>query len=146
LRHPKAISSIKELANGKFQEVIDDTINPNKVKKIVFCTGKFYYELLAEREILNREDVAIVRIEQLFPLHLGKVQEVINKYPNVEKYVWAQEEPKNMGAWGFMAQRLDIVKLEVSARPYNSVPAPGSSTRDRARQRLVIEDVFDINN
>ncbi|RED50535.1 2-oxoglutarate dehydrogenase E1 component [Seonamhaeicola aphaedonensis] len=144
LRHPKAVSSIKELANGAFQEIIDDTINPDKVKKLVFCTGKFYYELLEERESLNREDVAIVRIEQLFPLHYDKIQEVIKKYPNVEKYIWAQEEPKNMGAWGFMAQRLNIVKLEVCSRPYNSVPAPGSSTRDRARQRRVIEDVFDI--
>ncbi|TWO32216.1 2-oxoglutarate dehydrogenase E1 component [Seonamhaeicola sediminis] len=145
LRHPKAVSSIKELANGEFQEIIDDTIHPDKVKKLVFCTGKFYYELLEEREKLNREDVAIVRIEQLFPLHFDKIQEVINKYSNVEKYIWAQEEPKNMGAWGFMTQRLDIVKLEVCSRPYNSVPAPGSSTRDRARQRRVIEDVFDIN-
>lgn len=146
LRHPKAISSIKELANGEFQEIIDDTINPDNVKKLVFCTGKFYYELLEERETLNREDVALVRIEQLFPLHTDKIQAIINKYPNVERYVWAQEEPKNMGAWGHMAQRLDLVKLEVNARPYNSVPAPGSSTRDKARQRRVIKDVFDIKD
>ncbi|WP_282133907.1 2-oxoglutarate dehydrogenase E1 component [Seonamhaeicola maritimus] len=143
LRHPKAVSSIKELANGKFEEVIDDTINPDKVKKLVFCTGKFYYELLAEREVLNRKDVALIRMEQLFPLHLDRIQEIISRYPNAEKYIWAQEEPKNMGAWGFMAQRLDIVKLEVCARPYNSVPAPGSSARDKRRQRQVIMDVFD---
>ncbi|TXG37427.1 2-oxoglutarate dehydrogenase E1 component [Seonamhaeicola maritimus] len=143
LRHPKAVSSIKELANGKFEEVIDDTMNPDKVKKLVFCTGKFYYELLAEREVLNRKDVALIRMEQLFPLHLDRIQEIISRYPNAEKYIWAQEEPKNMGAWGFMAQRLDIVKLEVCARPYNSVPAPGSSARDKRRQRQVIMDVFD---
>ncbi|WP_248724307.1 2-oxoglutarate dehydrogenase E1 component [Seonamhaeicola sp. ML3] len=144
LRHPKAVSPLKDLAGGEFQEVIPDTINPDKVKKVVFCTGKFYYELLAEREEQNREDLAIVRIEQLFPLHLDKIQKVVDSYPNAEKYIWAQEEPKNMGAWGFMAQRLDIVKLEVCARPYNSVPAPGSSARDKARQRKVIEDVFSI--
>ncbi|MFV9551580.1 2-oxoglutarate dehydrogenase E1 component [Algibacter sp. PT7-4] len=143
LRHPKAVSSIKELASGKFEEVIDDTINPKNVKKLVFCTGKFYYDLLEERENLGREDIALVRIEQLFPLHLDKIQQAINRYPNVENYVWAQEEPKNMGAWSYMLQRLDIVKLQVCSRPYSSVPAPGSSTRDKRRQKRVIDSVFD---
>ncbi|WP_298493399.1 2-oxoglutarate dehydrogenase E1 component [uncultured Algibacter sp.] len=144
LRHPKAVSSIKELASGKFEEVIDDTISPNNVKKLVFCTGKFYYDLLAEREELGRDDVALVRIEQLFPLHYKKIQKVIERYPNVENYVWAQEEPKNMGAWSHMLQRFDLVKLEVCSRPYNSVPAPGSSTRDKRRQKRVIYAVFNI--
>ena len=142
LRHAKAVSSLSELAEGSFQEVIDDTINPEKAKKLVFCTGKFYYDLLAEREILETEEVALVRIEQLFPLHLDKIQEVINRYPNIEKYIWAQEEPKNMGAWTHMLQRMDLVKLECVSRPYNSVPAPGSSTRDKNRQRRVIDTVF----
>ena len=112
------------------------------MKKLVFCTGKFYYELVAEREKLEREDVALVRIEQLFPLHLEKIQQVIDRYPNVENYVWAQEEPKNMGAWSFMLQRLDLVKLEVAARDYAAAPAPGSSTRDKRRQQKVIDSVF----
>ncbi|WP_298550124.1 2-oxoglutarate dehydrogenase E1 component [uncultured Algibacter sp.] len=142
LRHPKAVSSLKELASGQFEEIIDDTIKPTNVKKLVFCTGKFYYDLLAEREDLGRNDVALVRIEQLFPLHLEKIQNVIDKYQNVENYVWAQEEPKNMGAWSHMAQRMDLVKLEVASRPYSSVPAPGSSTRDKRRQRGVINQVF----
>ncbi|MEP3838356.1 MAG: 2-oxoglutarate dehydrogenase E1 component [Algibacter sp.] len=142
LRHPKAVSSLKELASGQFEEVIDDTVNPKNVKKLVFCTGKFYYDLLAEREELDRDDVALVRIEQLFPLHIEKIQNVIDKYPHVENYVWAQEEPKNMGAWSHMLQRLDMVKLEVASRPYSSVPAPGSSTRDKRRQRRVIDAVF----
>jgi len=144
LRHPKAISSLNELVNGDFKEVIDDTINPEKVKRLVFCTGKFYYDLLAEREKLNREDVALVRIEQLFPLHLDKIQQVIDRYPNVKEYIWAQEEPKNMGAWSFMAQRMDLVKLKVISRPYNSVPAPGSGTRDKRRQQRVIDTVFEV--
>ena len=143
LRHPKAVSSLEELAAGGFQEVIDDTVNPKGVKKLVFCTGKFYYDLLAEREELKTENVALVRIEQLFPLHTQKIQDVINKYPNVEKYVWAQEEPKNMGAWSYIAQRMDLVKLEVCSRAYSSVPAPGSSTRDKRRQQRVIDAVFD---
>ena len=142
LRHPKAVSSIKDLSTGQFEEVIDDTINPTNVKKLVFCTGKFYYDLLAEREELGNDSVALVRLEQLFPLHLEKIQAVIDRYPNIEKYVWAQEEPKNMGAWSHMAQRMDLVKLEVSSRPYSSVPAPGSSTRDKRRQRRVIDEVF----
>ena len=142
LRHPKAVSSIADLASGEFEEVIDDTINPENVKKLVFCTGKFYYDLLAEREELEREDVALVRIEQLFPLHLHKIQSVIDKYSNIENYIWAQEEPKNMGAWMHMAQRMNLVKLEVVSRSYSSVPAPGSSTRDKRRQRRVIDEVF----
>jgi len=142
LRHPKATSSINELANGNFEEVIDDIIDSKHVKKLVFCTGKFYYDLQAERELLERNDVALVRIEQLFPLHLERIQEVINRYPNVENYIWAQEEPKNMGAWSHMVQRMDLVKLEVASRPYSSVPAPGSSTRDKRRQRRVINEVF----
>ncbi|MEL0651464.1 2-oxoglutarate dehydrogenase E1 component [Algibacter sp. TI.3.09] len=142
LRHPKAVSSLSDLASGQFEEVIDDTINPTNVKKLVFCTGKFYYDLLAEREELGNEDVALVRIEQLFPLHLEKIQSVIDRYPNIEHYVWAQEEPRNMGAWSHMAQRMDLVKLEVASRPFNSVPAPGSSTRDKRRQRRVIDEVF----
>ena len=142
LRHPKAVSSINELADGGFQEVIDDTINTNAVTKMVFCTGKFYYELLAERELLQRNDIALIRIEQLFPLHLEKIQQVIDRYPNVKNYVWAQEEPKNMGAWTHMLLRLDLVKLEVASRGFAAVPAPGSSTRDKRRQRRVIDSVF----
>jgi 2-oxoglutarate dehydrogenase E1 component len=146
LRHPQAVSSMNELVNGQFNEIIDDTIKPEKVKRLVFCTGKFYYDLLAAREKLNNEEVALVRVEQLFPLHLDKIQQAINRYPNVKDYVWAQEEPKNMGAWSFMAQRMDLVKLRPITRPYNSVPAPGSGTRDKRRQQRVIDEVFDFGN
>ncbi|MCL7753870.1 2-oxoglutarate dehydrogenase E1 component [Polaribacter sp. Z022] len=142
LRHPKAVNSIEDLATGEFQEVIDDTLNPNGVKKLVFCMGKFYYDLLAEREENKREDVALVRIEQLFPLHLEKLQQVIDKYPNVTEYIWAQEEPRNMGAWSFMLERLDLVKLNVRSRKYYAVPAAGSSTRFKKRHQAVIDSVF----
>ena len=142
LRHPKAVNSIEDLATGEFQEVIDDTLNPNGVKKLVFCMGKFYYDLLAEREENKREDVALVRIEQLFPLHLEKLQKVIDKYPNVTEYIWAQEEPRNMGAWSFMLERLDLVKLNVRSRKYYAVPAAGSSTRFKKRHQAVIDSVF----
>ena len=142
LRHPKVVSTVEDLATGEFQEVIDDTINPDKVKKLVFCMGKFYYDLLEEREILERDDVALVRIEQLFPLHLEKLQKVIDRYPNVVNYVWAQEEPRNMGAWSFMLERFDLVKLNVCSRKYYAVPAAGSSTRFKKRHKAVIDSVF----
>ena len=142
LRHPKAVNTIEDLATGEFQEVIDDTLNPSKVTKLVFCMGKFYYDLLAEREILEREDVAFVRIEQLFPLHLEKIQRVIDRYPAVKEYIWAQEEPRNMGAWSFMLERLELVKLNVRSRKYYAVPAAGSSTRFKKRHKAVIDSVF----
>ncbi|CAL2094074.1 subunit of E1(0) component of 2-oxoglutarate dehydrogenase [Tenacibaculum sp. 190524A02b] len=143
LRLPKAVSSMEELANGTFQEVIDDTIEVSKVKKMVFCMGKFYYDLLAEREALEREDVALVRIEQLFPLNNAKIKEIMNKYPNVERYVWAQEEPKNMGAWGYMLERFENARLECASRGYHSAPAAGSSARYTRRHKAVLAQVFD---
>ncbi|MCH3883959.1 2-oxoglutarate dehydrogenase E1 component [Tenacibaculum aquimarinum] len=144
LRHPKAVNTIEELAEGGFNEVIDDTINPKNVTKMVFCMGKFYYDMLAEREQLGREDVALVRIEQLFPLHEEKIKAVIANYPNAERYVWAQEEPKNMGAWGYMLERFDFVdRLEVASRGYQAAPAAGSSTRYKKRHQEVLDKVFD---
>ncbi len=142
LRHPKAVNSIQELANGEFQEVIDDTLNPEGIKKMVFCMGKFYYDLLEEREKLEREDVALIRIEQLFPLHKEKIQTIIDRYPNVEEYIWAQEEPRNMGAWSYMLQRFELKNLSVCSRKYYAVPAAGSSTRFKKRHKAVIDSVF----
>lgn len=142
LRHPKVVNTIEELATGEFQEVIDDTLDTKNVKKLVFCMGKFYYDLLEERENLKRDDVALIRIEQLFPLHLEKIQKVIDRYPNVTEYIWAQEEPRNMGAWSFMLERLELVKLNVRSRKYYAVPAAGSSTRFKKRHKAVIDSVF----
>ena len=143
LRHPKVVSNLNELATGEFLTVIDDVINPEKVKKLVFCTGKFYYDLVAEREKLNRDDVALVRLEQLFPLDNNRLKEIISRYKNIEKYIWAQEEPKNMGAWSYILQRFELVKLEVASLPYYAVPAAGSSTRFKIRHQRVINKVFE---
>ncbi|MGI9569310.1 MAG: 2-oxoglutarate dehydrogenase E1 component, partial [Desulfobulbia bacterium] len=115
LRHPKAVSAMEVFSKGGFQEVIDDTIPKNSVKSLVFCTGKFYYDLLEKREELVRNDIALIRIEQLFPLHLDKLQEIIDSYPNANKYTWAQEEPENMGAWTYMLHRFRSVRLEVAS-------------------------------
>ena len=143
LRLPKAVNPIEDLANGTFQEVIDDTVDTAKVKKMVFCTGKFYYDMLEKREELGREDVALIRIEQLFPLHNDKIKEVMDRYPNVERYVWAQEEPKNMGSWGYMLERFELAKLECASRDYHSAPAAGSSARYKRRHQRVLDKVFD---
>ncbi|MCF6222619.1 MAG: 2-oxoglutarate dehydrogenase E1 component [Flavobacteriaceae bacterium] len=143
LRHPLAVSKIKDFTEGEFKEVIDDNVNPDKVKRMVFVTGKFYYDLLAEREKLQREDIALIRIEQLFPLHKDKIQKVIDKYSHVEDYIWAQEEPRNMGAWSYMLQRFELKDLKVRSRKFYSVPATGSATRFKRRHQRVIESVFD---
>ncbi|WP_457617093.1 2-oxoglutarate dehydrogenase E1 component [Lutibacter sp.] len=145
LRHPLAVSKLDEFANGSFQEVIDDTLNPENVTKLVFCTGKFYYDLLAERTKLENNTIALIRIEQLFPLHLEKLKQIIAKYPNAKKYVWAQEEPENMGACSFMLQRFKLVNLEIASQPFYAVPAAGSSARFKRRHQRVINKVFETN-
>ena len=146
LRHPLVISSIEELTNGYFQEVIDDAqVNPQEVRTLVFCSGRFYYDLLAEREKLNRQDVALVRIEQLFPLPVEQLKEVIARYPNVTDYVWAQEDPKNMGAYAYMLMNFDLVKWRLAAMNAYAAPAPGSPARHKARHQEAINKVFSPN-
>lgn len=144
LRHPLAVSSVEEFANGNFQEVIDDTaVNAKEVKTVVFCTGKFYYDLLAEREEKGRNDVALVRIEQLFPLPVEQLKEVLAKYPNADDFVWAQEEPKNMGAYGYMLMNFNEVKFRLASPKAYSAPAAGSYTRSKKRHANAIAMVFD---
>jgi 2-oxoglutarate dehydrogenase E1 component len=145
LRHPLVVSSVDEFANGSFQMVIDDTkAKVDKVKTLVFVTGKFYYDLLEQREELKRDDVALVRIEQLFPLPEKQIRGAIAKYKNADDHVWAQEEPRNMGAYGHLLMNLDEVKTfrTASRRPYGA-PAAGSSVRSKKRHQEVIDFVFD---
>ncbi|MEZ4857581.1 MAG: 2-oxoglutarate dehydrogenase E1 component [Flavobacteriaceae bacterium] len=144
LRHPKVVSTKEELATGEFHEVIDDTsVVKTNVTSLVFCTGKFYYDLLERREENGRTDVALVRIEQLFPLALDKIAAIIKTYPKVTDYVWAQEEPKNMGAWGYLLMNFTLVKLRLASRNVYSSPAAGSSTRSKSRHKKVIDSVFE---
>jgi 2-oxoglutarate dehydrogenase E1 component len=146
LRHPSCVSTQDELANGSFQETIDDTsVDKSKVKTVVFCTGKFYYDILAEREKLERNDVALVRIEQLFPLPTEQLKAIIATYPNADDYVWAQEEPKNMGAYSYMLVNFDLVPWRLASLKNYSAPASGSHTRDRRRHADAIRMVFDKN-
>jgi 2-oxoglutarate dehydrogenase E1 component len=146
LRHPQCISTQDDLANGSFQETIDDvTVDKSKVKTVVFCTGKFYYDILAEREKLERNDVALVRIEQLFPLPTEQLKAIIASYPNADDYVWAQEEPKNMGAYSYMLVNFDLVPWRLASLKNYAAPASGSHTRDRRRHADAIRMVFDKN-
>jgi 2-oxoglutarate dehydrogenase E1 component len=145
LRHPKAVSTVAELANGSFKEVLDDDLaDIKKVKSLVFCTGKFYYDLLAVKEELNREDVALVRVEQLFPLPDKQMDQIIKKYKNADDVVWAQEEPRNMGAWSHLMMHYPAShKFRVASRRFYAAPAAGSAIRSKMRHQQVIDYVFD---
>jgi 2-oxoglutarate dehydrogenase E1 component len=147
LRSPLCVSTVDDLVNGGFQEVIDDPNVKNKkdIKTLVFCTGKFYYDIATERENLKRNDVALVRIEQLFPLPVAQLKEIITQYPNADDYVWAQEEPKNMGAYSYMLMNFDLVKWRLASLKAYASPAAGSHTRDRRRHADAIRMVFDKN-
>ena len=145
LRHPMVISKVDDFANGGFKLVIDDNLaNVDKVNTLVFVSGKFYYDLIAERERLGFENFAIVRIEQLFPLPKTHIRSIISKYKNVNDIVWAQEEPINMGAYTHLLINLkEATNFRVAARRFYSATAAGSSARFLKRHREVIDYVFD---
>lgn len=145
LRHPLAVSSADEMAKGQFQEILDDPNASDKkaIKTLVFCTGKVYYDIIEKREELGRNDVAVVRLEQLFPLATEQIKEIIASYPNVDDYVWAQEEPKNMGAYSYMLMNFDLVKLRLASPKAYSAPAAGSYERSKKRQKNAIAMIFD---
>ena len=145
LRHPKAVSGIEDFSKGKFMPVIDkNTVDVSKTDRLVFCSGKFYYDLLEFQEKNNIKDTALVRLEQLFPLPELEIQDVLNKYSNAKDIVWAQEEPRNMGAWSHLLLHLDKARdFRVASRRFYSSPSAGSSTRSKNRHNEVIEYVFD---
>ncbi len=147
LRHPQAVSKVEDLISGSFQEVIDDhAAETGRIKTLVFCTGKFYYDLLATREELERKDVALVRVEQLFPLPVERMNDLIQKYDQVDDLVWAQEEPRNMGPWSHIMMHFkEASKLRVASRRFYASPAAGSAVRSKMRHQQVIDYVFDKN-
>ena len=147
LRHPKCVSTVNEFATGSFQTVIgEETVKAKDAKTLVFVTGKFYYDLLERREETNRDDVALVRLEQLFPLPVDEIQAILSEYKNVKDVVWAQEEPRNMGAYAHLLMHLDEARTfrPATRRPYGA-PAAGSSTRSKKRHQEVIDFVFDAS-
>jgi 2-oxoglutarate dehydrogenase E1 component len=144
LRLPKAQSTMEELAHGTFQPIVSDsTVAPEKVTKVVFCSGKLYYELADEREAQGADHVAIIRIEQLYPLDDLAIKQEVAKYPNAAMHVWAQEEPANMGAWTYMLWQMHQQLTLVSPAP-SAATASGSNKVALQRQRETIERVFSI--
>ncbi|MFK4150463.1 multifunctional oxoglutarate decarboxylase/oxoglutarate dehydrogenase thiamine pyrophosphate-binding subunit/dihydrolipoyllysine-residue succinyltransferase subunit [Streptomyces fungicidicus] len=157
LRLKAAAAKAEEFTTGQFRPVIGDaSVDPAAVKKVVFTAGKVYYDLEAERQKRGATDIAIIRIERLYPLPGAELQAEIKKYPNAEKYLWAQEEPANQGAWPFIALNLiDHLDLAVGAdvphderlrrisRPHSSSPAVGSAKRHQAEQEQLVREVFE---
>jgi len=145
LRHPDVVSSKKDFTEGKFQTLIEDnSIAPKNTKTLVFCTGKFYYDLVKARKEEGRNDVAIVRLEQLFPLPTQEIRKVLEQYKDVKDVVWAQEEPRNMGVWSHLLLHLpEAVSFRPVTRRFYAAPAAGSATRFNKRHREVIDYVFD---
>ena len=145
LRHPKVISTKKDFSEGKFQVVIGDNDIYKNVESLVFCSGKFYYDLIDYREKNKINNVAIVRIEQLFPIPEKEILKIISDY-NPKEIVWAQEEPRNMGAWSHILMHLDVAKdFRVASRRFYGSPAAGSPKRYIKRHNEVIEYVFNKN-
>jgi 2-oxoglutarate dehydrogenase E1 component len=145
LRHPMAVSSKIEFTEGNFQALIEDTLVIAKdAKTLVFCSGKFYYDLFEAREEKGRMDVAIVRLEQLFPLPIKEIEMLLEKYNRTKDIVWAQEEPRNMGAWSFLLLQMPKAQtFRPASRRYYGSPAAGSAVRFQRRHKQVIDYVFD---
>ncbi len=149
LRNRRAVSTLDELANGEFQRIIPDdpAIDPSRVRRLLLCTGKIYYDLLERRERDEATDIGIMRMEQLYPLRAAELQERLAPYPDKVDLVWVQEEPWNMGAWYFMRARLPEilgadVRLRCAARPESASPATGSGASHKLEQQLLLDEVF----
>ena len=145
LRHPKAVSQIDDFSEGTFMPILDqDIVKPEKVNKVVFCSGKFYFDLLDHTEKNKINDVALIRLEQLFPLPTKEINLILKKYSSADEVVWAQEEPRNMGAWSHLLLHLPKAnKFRVASRRFYGSPSAGSSARSSKRHNQVIEFVFD---
>jgi 2-oxoglutarate dehydrogenase E1 component len=143
LRYPKAVSSLDEMSKGSFQELIDDPRGLHKTAEtVVLCSGKAYYEFSEEAENREANDMAFVRIEQLYPLPKNKIEETLAKYTKAKNIVWAQEEPENMGAWTYIAMQLRHIDLKVVARPASAAPAEGAKAIHLRRLARLYENLF----
>ncbi|MEL6184724.1 MAG: 2-oxoglutarate dehydrogenase E1 component, partial [Myxococcota bacterium] len=150
LRHPRAVSTLEDLSEGGFQRIIPDVApqaTPDKVRRVLLTTGKVYYELEEERERREAWDVAIIRIEQLYPIYDEELREVLSPYAENVPVLWVQEEPLNMGAWGFLQLRygselLGRHPLACASRPVSASPATGSATAHKVEQTKILERAF----
>ncbi|PKP33362.1 MAG: 2-oxoglutarate dehydrogenase E1 component [Bacteroidetes bacterium HGW-Bacteroidetes-17] len=147
LRHPKCVSPLADFALNGFKEVIDDqSADPDQITKVVFCSGKIYYDLLEEKQRLNNTNIALVRLEQIYPLPIKQLRSIIKKYKNSKNWIWVQEEPVNMGAWTFLHHNFTDVPLKNIARPASGSPATGSSKFHAIRQQKIIDKTFEECN
>jgi 2-oxoglutarate dehydrogenase E1 component len=150
LRHAKAVSTVGELTSGGFREVLPDNaaIDPEQISRVVFCSGKIYYDLLAAREASQANHVALVRVEQLYPFAEGDANDVLMRYPLTAEVVWAQEEPRNMGPWRFMQEQLQPLLAETGrelryvGRPESASPATGSGRRHQEEQAAITSEAM----
>jgi 2-oxoglutarate dehydrogenase E1 component len=143
LRYPAATSSLDEMAKGSFQEVIDDQVKAkDKIDTVVFCSGKFYYEMKEKATELGVDNMAFVRVEQLYPLPKTQIENIIASYKNAKNIVWAQEEPANMGAWTHIAMSLRHIPFKGITRRASAAAAEGSKKLHEKRLKRLFEDVF----
>jgi 2-oxoglutarate dehydrogenase E1 component len=146
LRHPKCISTLNEFTEGGFKELIDiGNPEPENVKRIIFCSGKIYYDLEESLQQNNNiEKIAVVRIEQLYPFPEKQFLEIISKYTSATDYCWVQEEPENMGAWPYILRRLRSINLNVIARPESGTTAVGSASMHKQMQKEIITKALEF--
>lgn len=142
LRHPQCVSGLKDFTQGGFQEVLDDTTaKASSVKRVLFCSGKIYYELLAKKTAEARHDVAIVRLEQLYPMPEKAMDAIYTKYKKAS-FFWVQEEPKNMGAWTYLLRREENFRLKLISRKSAASPATGFPKTHAREQAEILEAAF----
>jgi 2-oxoglutarate dehydrogenase E1 component len=143
LRHEKCVSPFKDFTHGGFQEVIDDlSADPKEITRLIFCTGKVYYDLMDEKVRIGDTVTAVIRIEQIYPFPLNQVNELLAKYANANYYSWVQEEPANMGAWTFIIRHFTEVQLMFVGRPESGSPATGLPKTHKLRQQKIVEKAF----
>jgi len=143
LRYPAAVSSLDEMAKGCFKEVIDDQIkDKNGIDTLVFCSGKFYYEMKEKATSLGVDNMAFIRLEQLYPIPLSQMEETIATYKQAKNFVWAQEEPANMGAWTHVAMNIRTIPFVGITRRASAAAAEGSKKLHEKRLKQLFEDVF----
>jgi 2-oxoglutarate dehydrogenase E1 component len=144
LRHPKCVSKLEDFTIGSFKEIIDDDdVDLKKVKRVLFCSGKIYYELLERKIQDKRKDIAIVRVEQLYPMPEKQWAAIYQKYNGAE-YCWVQEEPKNMGSWTYLLRWDENFKLKRISRESSASPATGFSKVHLKEQKAIIDAAFNI--
>ncbi|MFV0593216.1 MAG: 2-oxoglutarate dehydrogenase E1 component [Draconibacterium sp.] len=143
LRHPMVTSKLEEFTKGGFREIIDDqTAEPDLVEKVVLTNGRLYYDLAKYKVENGITDVALVRMEQIYPIPNKAINEILKKYPKSEELIWAQDEPENMGAWPFLGRKLDCLGIKVVARPESASPAVGLMEKHRQGLEKLISSVF----